>query len=56
MKLNLDELIEAARAYQMTPEETRQQVISFAYGNVRLHNPAITRADIEAALEKLENQ
>jgi len=27
------------------------QVISFAYGNVKLHNPAITRDDVERVYE-----
>jgi hypothetical protein len=27
--------------------ERKAQVISFAYGNVKLHNPAITREDVE---------
>ena len=33
--------------FEMTPEERRAHTISFAYGNVKLHNPAITREDVD---------
>jgi len=31
----------------------REHIISFAYGNVHLHNPAVTREMIEAEYDKL---
>lgn len=40
---------------QMTPEEQEQQRRSFAFGNVAIDNPSITRADIDAAAERLES-
>ena len=38
------------------PEERTAQIISFAYGNVKLHNPAITREDVERAYEQLTQE
>ena len=35
------------------PEERRAQIISFAYGNVKLHNPAVTREDVERIYDEL---
>ena len=55
--LALDELIELARQrYEKqgyTEEEKLEQIRSFAYGNIRLHNPKITQADIDTELRKL---
>ena len=48
---NLQYLIEQARHYQMSDAEREAQVRSFAYGNTRLENPCITRADIDEAAE-----
>ena len=50
---DLESLLEHARTHEWTPEERRAQVISFAYGNVKLHNPAITREDVERIYEQL---
>ncbi len=45
----LAELLRAiASAPEMTPRERWQQRVGFAYGNVALHNPAVTRAMVEA--------
>jgi len=49
----LDERIETARKHVMTPEERRAQTISFAYGNLVLDNPAITREMVERAYDEL---
>lgn len=52
---SLAELIEMARKLPlMTPEQLRQQCISFAYGNVKLHNPEITRELIAEEYDKLQ--
>lgn len=37
----------------MTPEEIREQRISFAYGNALIENPKITRETIEEAHRKI---
>lgn len=49
----LDTLIEQARAHVWTDEEVRANAISFAYGNVRLHNPAVTREMVEREYDAL---
>lgn len=38
----------------MTPKEQAEQRINFAYGNVALHNPEVTREDVERAAEELK--
>lgn len=43
-------LLERAKGYKMTPEELREQRITFVYGNVALDNPTITREMVEAIL------
>ena len=53
MSQELDRLIEEARKYVMSPDEEREQTISFAYGNTHLENPAITREDVEKAMVEL---
>ena len=40
--------------FQMTPDQREQQRRSFAYGNVHLHNGAVTREDVDRAAEELE--
>lgn len=47
--MTLDELIEAARHYEMTPEEKEAQRRSFAYGNTAIENPRITRKMVDDA-------
>lgn len=51
--VNLDALIEWARHYVPTEAEREESRRSFAYGNVKLHNPAITREDIDREADKL---
>lgn len=49
-----EDILEAVKAYgPPRPGEERAQMISFAYGNARLANPNITKADIEAAADAL---
>lgn len=49
----LEELIECARLHIPTNAEKRAQVISFAYGNLAIKRPEVTRAEVEAAYNKL---
>ncbi len=49
----LDELIENARGHTMTPAEKEEQRRSFAYGNVAIENPNVTRAMIDNAAKDL---
>ena len=53
MSRYLEYLIEEARKHIITPEERDAQVRSFAYGNTHFENPAITRADVDEAMDAL---
>jgi hypothetical protein len=46
-------LLEVARTIVMTNEDVEAQARSFAYGNIHIHNPAITREDIDRAADAL---
>ena len=51
---HLQNLTDEARKIEMTPEMLREQRQSFAFGNVSMHNPAVTReliAEVDAKLE-----
>ena len=52
---SLDQLIEEARkAPPMTPAEREEQRRSFAYGNLAIENPRITRAMIDDAADRID--
>jgi hypothetical protein len=56
MSKKLEKLLELARKHKMTPEEHDSQVRSFAYGNTHFENEAITKADIDSAMESLHTE
>lgn len=45
-------LIETTRSYKVSPQELKEQAISFAYGNGRLSNEKITREGVARAYER----
>lgn len=47
MNETLDELIRKTRDTKMTPQQEKEQRISFVYGNTSLENDAITKELIE---------
>lgn len=49
----LETLLKEAKKEKMTPQERRQQAISFAYGNGALHNPNITYSQVEKLYDEL---
>lgn len=53
MDSNLQELIELAREYKMTPAEQASQIRSFTYGNTHLENDDITREEVEKIVTSL---
>ncbi|MGH9860847.1 MAG: hypothetical protein ACRD5F_12565 [Candidatus Acidiferrales bacterium] len=53
MSEELNRLLEMARRVEMTPAEQEEQRRSFAYGNTKLENEAITRDIIDRAAEEL---
>lgn len=56
MSDNLQYLIERARAYSMSPEEKIEQARSFAFGNTHYENSAITKGDIDRAMQSLQER
>ena len=48
------ELIERARRVQMTPEQLEAQRRSFAFGNVALENPNVTREMVDRAADRIK--
>jgi len=53
MGRNLQDLLEAAKNVVLTPEEKEQQRRSFAYGNVAIENPRITREMVDRAADEI---
>jgi len=53
MPTDLEILIELARKHEMSQSEGDAQLRSFAYGNTHFENEAITRKDIDDAIETL---
>lgn len=43
----LEKLLESSRSHVITPQEQWAQRVSWAYGNVSLHNPDVTREEVE---------
>lgn len=53
-KLALLNLVEKAKKIVMTPEQKEAQRRDFAYGNVALHNPEVTREMVDKAAEAMK--
>jgi hypothetical protein len=51
MSDELKALLDQVRGYRMTPEEIREQAISFAYGNGHIEDPRVTREGITRAVD-----
>ena len=49
---SLSKLIKLAKHHKMTPEESRKQAISFAYGNLAVESN-ITREQVEEMWDKI---
>ena len=56
MSDELSRLLEMARRVQMTPAQEEEQRRSFAYGNTKLENDAITMDTVNQAAEQLKSQ
>ena len=52
----LDKLLDMARRVQMPPEQVEEQGRSFAYGNTKIENDAITRETVDRAAETLKRK
>jgi len=45
---------ELIRKHKMSEDEKEEQRRSFVYGNLKLHNPDVTRRDIDKASERIK--
>ena len=54
MPTRLQWLLDEARNLVMTPEEKEEQRRSFAYGNIKIENPRITREMVDKAADEIE--
>ncbi len=52
-RVAVQDLLEAAKKIVLTPEEKEQQRRSFAYGNVAIENPRITREMVDRAADEI---
>jgi hypothetical protein len=52
----LQKLLDLVRDYEMTPEEREAQRRDFAYGNVRLSNPEVTREMVDKVADEMNRQ
>lgn len=56
-KMTYEELLEAVRKLPpMTPAQEREQRISWTYGNIVMHNPAVTREMCERAVDEADRE
>jgi hypothetical protein len=53
MSDELKALLDRVRGYRMTPEEIREQAISFAFGNGHIEDSRVTREGIARAVDAL---
>jgi hypothetical protein len=53
MTKELADLLEKARNWIPTPEQIEAQRRSFAYGNLAIDDPTVTREDVDRAAERL---
>ena len=53
---SLDELLEAARHIEMTDEEREEQRRSFAWGNLNIENPRVTRELIDRVADRMADE
>jgi len=56
MSDELKVLLDRVRGYRMTPEEIREQAISFAYGNGHIEDERVTREGIARAIEAVDGE
>lgn len=52
----LQKLLDLVRDYEMTPEEHEAQRRDFAYGNVKLSNPEVTREMVDEVADEMNRQ
>ncbi|MBI2676621.1 MAG: hypothetical protein HYX21_01530 [Candidatus Yanofskybacteria bacterium] len=53
---DLERLIERVKNIKMTEEELEEQRISWAYGNLKLSRPNLTRQEVKEAARRLREE
>lgn len=54
MNPKLEQLLDMVKEHKMTSQEMAEQAISFAYGNIALHNPKTTKEMVREEAAKIE--
>jgi hypothetical protein len=52
----LQQLLDAAKNLEITPEQKEEQRRSFAFGNTNIENPRITRETVDEEAEALKGK
>ena len=52
----LEELLEAARAVEMSDAEREEQRRSFAFGNANIENPRVTRELVDRVADRMARE
>ena len=56
MTKELQELLDAAKSFVVSPEQKEEQRRSFAFGNTNIENPLITREIVDKEAEALNGK
>lgn len=51
MNEELDRMIESLRTYEMSPEERKEQAISWVYGQLAIDDPSVTKDSVRRLME-----
>lgn len=52
----LQQLLDAAKKVEITPEQKEEQRRSFAFGNANIENPRVTRKTVDEEAEALKEK
>jgi hypothetical protein len=52
----LQQLLDAAKNLEITPEQKEEQRRSFAFGNTNIENPRVTRETVDEEAEALKGK
>jgi hypothetical protein len=52
----LQQLLDAAKKLEITPEQKEEQRRSFAFGNTNIENPRVTRQTVDEEAEALKEK
>jgi hypothetical protein len=52
----LQQLLDAAKSAEITPEQKEEQRRSFAFGNTNIENPRVTRETVDEEAEALKGK